>query len=350
MIVLGKDSSDSKASLYPLTQLRSAWAIRSGILTLREKWEYFFQTRFLPQEDGTAHTSSDHSLTLPSNSFPTSTTQRKDVLAGQYESCRVVHYPWQLFQWNDSSLREDFLLITKGRTSAPIPSGVQALAPGQIFIEPGAVLSPCLLNAQTGPIYIGKDAEIMEGALIRGPFALGEKSCVRMGARIYGATTIGPHCVVGGEIKNSIFFGYSNKVHDGYLGDSVIGEWCNLGAGTTVSNLKNNASTIYCWNPVSKKSVEVGQKCGLIMGDHSRSAIQTSFNSGTLTGIAANIFGSGLTPSFIPDFSWGQEGAKRYEWEKLVRDLRAWKQLKGQELTPPEIALMRSCYEQALST
>ncbi len=169
-----------------------------------------------------------------------------------------------------------------------------------IFIEQGARLAHCMLNASNGPIYIGKHAEIMEGSFIRGPFALCEGAVVKMGSKIYGATTIGPYCTVGGEIKNSVFLGYSNKAHDGYLGDAVIGEWCNLGAGTSNSNLKNNASDVKVWHNPSKDYIRAGIKCGLLMGDYSRAAINTSFNTGTVTGICANILRKGLRLNSFP--------------------------------------------------
>src|SRR5215467_11739207 len=214
-------------------------------------------------------------------------------------------------------------MVTENRTSQPIPESVQFLNKTAIFIEPGAVLNHCILNASTGPIYIGKNSTIMEGAVIRGPFALCEGAVVKMGAKIYGATTIGPYSVVGGEIKNSVIQGYSNKAHDGYLGDSVIGEWCNLGAGTSNSNVKNNAGEVTVWNPATKGYIVAGNKCGLFMGDYSRSAINTSFNTGTVVGVSCNVFADGLSPKHIPSFSWGVKG-ERYEFDKAIRDIANW--------------------------
>jgi UDP-N-acetylglucosamine diphosphorylase/glucosamine-1-phosphate N-acetyltransferase len=180
-----------------------------------------------------------------------------------------------------------------------------------IFLEPGAKIECATLNASTGPIYIGKDAEIMEGALIRGPFALCEHATLKMGTKIYGPTTIGPHSKVGGEVNNSVIFGYSNKAHDGFLGNSVIGEWCNLGADTNNSNLKNNYIEVKLWDYASGRFIPTGlQFCGLIMGDHSKSGINTMFNTGTVVGVSANIFGSGFPRNYIPSFSWG--GAQGY--------------------------------------
>ena len=191
-----------------------------------------------------------------------------------------------------------------------------------IFVEAGATISYSILNASEGPIYIGKNAEIQEGSVIRGPFALCEGSRVKMGAKIYGATTIGPYCLADGEIKNSILMGYSNKAHDGYLGDSVIGVWCNLGAGTSNSNLKNTAGIVKVWSKEKNDYLDAGNKCGLLMGDYSRSAINTSFNTGTVAGISCNIFGNVFPFKFIEDFTWGQE---KYIFEKAISDINNWK-------------------------
>ena len=187
----------------------------------------------------------------------------------------------------------------------------------------------------------------MEGALIRGPFALCEGAVVKMGSKIYGATTMGPYCVVGGEIKNSILFGYSNKAHEGYLGDSIIGEWCNLGAGTSNSNLKNSAGDVKIWNQATGKWGNAGTKCGLLMGDYSRSAINTSFNTGAVVGVSANVFGEGLTPAFIPGFSWGFKPAVKYEFDKAIRDIENWKKLKGKLLTEEERTQLRNIFNQS---
>ena len=294
-------------SLFPFTLTRPIADIRVGILTIREK--------------------------------------------EQHGSRGVLHWiplltrPWHIFQLNAEALVDDFTLLTSGRLSQPIPSSVQAIAPDNIFIEEGAVLQHCILNASTGPIYIGANEEIMEGSLIRGPFALCEGATVKLGTKIYGATTIGPYSIVGGEIKNSVIFGYSNKGHDGYLGDSVIGEWCNLGAGTSNSNLKNNAAEVKAWDQSSGQYISAGNKCGLLMGDYSRSAINTSFNTGTVVGVCCNVFGEGLTPKYIPSFSWGYENNPGYQLEKALRDIDSWKRFKGQTVTEAEIKKLKYIYE-----
>jgi len=203
-------------------------------------------------------------------------------------------------------LREDFQLITKGRKSQPLSSSVNVLGKENIFIEEGAQVEFATLNAQEGPIYIGSNAQVMEGAFIRGPFSLGEGSVIKMGARIYGATTIGPHSKCGGELENVVIFGYTNKAHDGFLGNAVLGEWCNIGAGTNNSNLKNNYTPVKLWNyPIERFALTGMQFCGLVMGDHSKCGINTMLNTGTVIGVSANVFGAGFPRNFIPSFSIG---------------------------------------------
>jgi UDP-N-acetylglucosamine diphosphorylase/glucosamine-1-phosphate N-acetyltransferase len=335
--------------LLPFTATRSVLDIRMGILTFREKW-----VRLLGSEGFLLGTGA----ALPANCLPTralAARVREEFARGPLGQAaidllithaRLIRLPWHIFQHNAEALLEDFELLTEGRRSQPIPSGVMAIRPESLFIEEGARIGPCVLNASTGPIYIARDAEIMEGSLIRGPFAACEGAVVKMGTRIYGATTLGPAAVVGGELKNVVVFGYSNKGHDGYLGDSVIGEWCNLGAGTSVSNLKNNAGEIRVWHPASREFVPAGTKCGLLMGDYSRSAINTSFGTGTVIGICCNIFGAGLPPKYIADFAWGLDGAGRYEWTRVLRDIGNWKKLKNRTLTETEIGTLKHIFEQ----
>lgn len=183
----------------------------------------------------------------------------------------------------------------------------------------------------------------MEGSCLRGPLSIGEGAVVKMGAKIYGATTIGPYCTVGGEIKNCILFANSNKAHDGYLGDSVIGEWCNMGAGTSNSNLKNNASNVMVYAPSGLR--DAGTKCGVFMGDYTRTAINTSINTGTVIGVCCNVFGNGLTPRFIPSFSWGSEGIKRYDFQKALQHIQAWKALKNQHTTESESFILKHIFD-----
>ncbi len=356
MIQLVLDDTLIKPYLYPFTLTRSAADIRIGILTIREKWERLLGQKVRVNGDGyldAPGTSDSPPIVFSANIVPAKSFV-ESLLSGNYSPAdfqqqnglRILQYPWQIFEYNDWALREDFTLITAGRQSAPIPSTVQYTNATDIFIEPGAKLQHCILNASNGPIYIGRNAEIMEGASIRGPFAICEGAAVKMGACIYGASTIGPYCLVGGEVKNSVLFDYSNKAHHGYLGDSVIGTWCNLGAGTSNSNIKNTAGVVKVWSEATKEYLPAGIKCGLLMGDYSRSSINTSFNTGTVVGVAANVFGAGLTPRHIHSFSWGTDGASKYEFEKALRDIGNWKKLKNQTLEEKEIQALGHIFDQ----
>jgi UDP-N-acetylglucosamine diphosphorylase/glucosamine-1-phosphate N-acetyltransferase len=253
-----------------------------------------------------------------------------------------VNVPWDLTLLNDQALRDDFELLTKDRVSEPIPDNNQ-VSGTQIFMEPGAVVSHSILNATTGPIYIGRNAEVMEGCMIRGAFALGEGAVLKMGTKIYGATSLGPGCLGGGEIKNVIMFGYSNKAHDGYLGDAVLGEWCNLGGNTTSSNLKNNGSVVKVWMEARGEAWPAGRKCGLLMGDYSRSGIGTMFNTGTVAGVSCNIIGGDFPPKFIRSFSWGD--GEVYRLKEVLRDAAVWMQFKGQSLGDIEERLLTAVYQ-----
>lgn len=337
-----------QSNLYPFAVTDSVAKVRLGILTIKEKWELLTKKNILLLRDVGDTSNLDQDRIFASNLIPNKSFV-KDIFEHHtlynFSEVKILQYPWHIFQWNDWAIREDFEIITENRTSEPIPKHVTCFGDFPIFIEKDAKLMNCTLNATEGPIYIGKGSTIMEGACIRGPFALCEGAVVKMGAMIYGATTIGPYSVVGGEIKNSVIMGYSNKAHEGYLGDSVIGYWCNLGAGTSNSNVKNNASEISIWNDASHSYVKIGQKCGLMMGSYSKSAINTSFNSGTIVGICANVFGSGLTPKYIPDFSWGFGSTIEYAYERAMDDIEKWKKMKNHELTNEERTRLRTIFE-----
>ena len=376
-------------NLHPFTLTRQIQDIRIGILTIREKWERMLGLpSFDKKEDDykDLHRSVNideavgdgvcfiiHGNLLPTVKLVKAIKKLKDgefiatsggtgivfrvtknEIAGRHkikvgrsitikEEIKQVQYPWDIFQLNDLAIRQDFELLTKKRKSQCISKTNGVINSSNIFIEKGAKVEYSIINADTGPVYIGKNAEVMEGCIIRGPFAMGEGACLKMGTKVYGATTLGPRCVVGGEIKNSVLFGYSNKAHDGYLGDSVVGEWCNLGAGSTNSNLKNNASDVKIWTV--KGEMNAGLKCGLLMGDYSRTAVNTAINTGTVIGVCCNVFGSGLTPKYIPNFSWGSEGVKRYEFEKALLDIDGWKKLKGQSVTEDEKSILKYIFE-----
>ncbi len=257
-----------------------------------------------------------------------------------------LQYPWQIFQLNDWAIRQDFILLIAGRKSKGIDASNRVYNKKNIFVETGATIRNSIINADTGPVYIGKNAVVQEGCMIRGPFVLGEGSLLKMGAKIYGATTLGPYCLGGGEIKNSILMGYSNKAHDGYLGDSVIGEWCNLGAGTSNSNIKNTCGDIVYDNGTGKKLPAAGNKGGLLMGDHSKAAINTAFNTGTVVGVCCNIFGAEAVPKYTGNFCWGAAGTLKYELEKAVRDIDNWKKLKGFTVTEADKKILKHIFEQ----
>lgn len=329
--------------LLPFTFTRPVADIRVGILTIREKWEKhlgfaittvtedYLSEKFpmielaqnvlinasvLPTENLVKIVESlkeNQAVFINGEPLAFYTTEGQevdfdtyDIIEYTYDDIIKIDHTWDIFQQNGKAIQQDFDLLTEGRESQPIPEMTVAFNKQNIFIEEGAVLPLCSLNANDGPIYIGKDSEIMEGAMIRGPFALCEHATVKMGAKIYGATTIGPHTKVGGEINNCVIFSYSNKGHDGFLGNSVIGEWCNLGADTNNSNLKNNYAEVRLWDYETEGFAKTGlQFCGLMMGDHSKCGINTMFNTGTVVGVSANIFGSGFPRNFIPSFSWG---------------------------------------------
>lgn len=375
--------------LFPFTLTRQVQDIRVGILTIREKWErHLNMPSFDKHEDD--YKDLDRAIVLDQtigedivylihgNILPTPALVKaakklkpgecisaagresvvycisaKEIIDSNRiqvsrskifeEEIKEIKHPWDITALNAWAIRQDFALLTKGRKSAHADKWSSLIAPDAIFIEKGATLSHCIINASEGPVYIGKDAVVMEGATLRGPVAICGEAVVKMGARIYGATTIGPRCMAGGEIKNSVLFGNSNKAHDGYLGDAVIGEWCNLGAGTTASNVKNNASAVTVWTP--RGEITVGLKCGVIMGDYSRTAINTSINTGTVIGVSCNVFGTGLTPKFISSFSWGTDGIESYHFDKAVADIENWKALKGSGVSEDEKTILKHIFD-----
>ncbi|WP_018613810.1 putative sugar nucleotidyl transferase [Segetibacter koreensis] len=378
---------DTKARrrLFPLTTTRAVADIRMGILTIKERWEKMTGARVfvlteeyllplyeaIPADDYVfidACIIPSYELIQRINNLPEGEgiRDKNGLIAGKasIDTFPSIHgvsalfnevssvtavkrlmFPYQIFQWNEEMIQLDFKLLTKGRISNNLNDSVHVTRSSQIFIEDGAQISYTNLNASSGPIYIGKDTTIMEGCFIRGPFSLGEGAVLKMGSKIYGATTIGPYCTAGGEIKNSVMSGYSNKAHDGYLGDSVIGEWCNLGAGTSNSNVKNTGGEVNAWNYYENSYVPAGIKCGVIMGDYSRTSINTSINTGTVIGVCCNVFGEGLTPKFINDFSWGADGQNQYEFEKAVKDISNWKKMKNKILREPETKILKHIFE-----
>ena len=339
----------NRSNFYPLSYTRPIAEFRIGILTIKEKWEYYYKNVSVSTED---YLSDKYpiikkkenlwidSRILPSNELITELNSMRNgeflesndtVIAFKNSSFDYkklnkintsvnfdsVNNISDIFSDNGREIEKDFKLVVKGRKTSVLKTSNTVIGK-KVFIEKGAKVSCSILNAENGPIFIGKNAEIMEGSIIRGPFAMGENSVLKMGAKIYGPTTLGPYCKVGGEVNNSVFFGYSSKAHDGFLGNSVIGEWCNLGADTNNSNLKNNYAEVKLWNYEMEKFKKTGlQFCGLVMGDHSKCGINTMFNTGTVVGVSANIFGSGFPRNFIPSFSWG--GASGFQPYKLPK-------------------------------
>jgi UDP-N-acetylglucosamine diphosphorylase/glucosamine-1-phosphate N-acetyltransferase len=376
---------ENREALLPFTYTRPVADLRIGILTIREKWELSLgATTTTVTEDylsdkypmvemeqnvmiNASYTPSEVLVTQIKNLKENQAVFDGDTMVAFFSledqeididelevfqiegTVLKVERTWDIFSKNGAAIKADFKLLTEERTSAPIPENTVAFNPEAIFIEEGAKLPLCVLNATDGPIYIGKNAEIMEGSLVRGPFALCEGSTLKMGAKIYGPTTVGPHSKVGGEVNNSVFFGYSNKGHDGFLGNSVIGEWCNLGADTNNSNLKNNYAEVRIWSYETENFAKTGlQFCGLMMGDHSKCGINTMFNTGTVVGVSANIFGSGFPRNFIPSFSWGgAKGFTTYLTSKAFEVAQVVMKRRGLELSTQDSAILEHVFEQS---
>ncbi|MDP7244523.1 MAG: GlmU family protein [Flavobacteriales bacterium] len=340
----------NREAFLPLTYTRPIADLRIGIITIKEKWEHHFSSvsvktedylsakfpitltaenlwinaQVLPNQDivdeinalqkGEVLVKGDTPIAFISEKFDMGSLQEKE----SKRNFTLLYHIWEIFSQNGEEIKNDFERITKGRKSQELDKLSVKVGGYPLFIEEGAKVESAFLNCKKGPIYIGKDTEIMEGSMVRGPFAMCNDSVLKMGSKIYSNTTLGPFCKVGGEVNNVVFMGYSNKGHDGFLGNSVIGEWCNLGADSNNSNLKNNYAEVKLWNYITQKFVNTGlQFCGLIMGDHSKCGINSMFNTGTVVGVCANIFGAGFPRNFIPSFSWGgSAGFSTYKTEK----------------------------------
>lgn len=359
-IVLFDD--DLRDHLLPLTFTRPVAELRVGILTITDKWakrlngQTSFQTvEYLQRKYSKIESASTlyvNGACLPTDELVESVkvlplnyalvtaegrliAKHSDAFEAvstetEFVKAQFVNYPEDIFRLNGEEIERDFALITEGRKSCPLSATNTVIGKGNIFLEEGSVVEGAILNATAGPIYIGRNAEIMEGSIVRGGLALCDSATLKMGSKIYGPTTIGPHSKVGGEVNNSVLLGYSNKGHDGFLGNSVIGEWCNLGADTNNSNLKNNYAEVKLWSYVHERFRKTGtQFCGLIMGDHSKCGINTMFNTGTVVGVSSNIFGSGFPRNYVPSFAWGGSAGyttyqvnKAFETASLVMDRR----------------------------
>ncbi|MDM1072083.1 GlmU family protein [Empedobacter brevis] len=366
-------------NLLPLTFTKPVASLRMGVLSFAERWEKIlnttisYQTQSYLEEKFSTNYQSENIFINPSF-FPTTelihyikelelnqsilfngrlvavkTTEEFPRITSEIISLeKTIHIKnsWDLFTYNFQAIEFDFEILTKGRASQPISETNNVLHPEKIFIEEGAKVEFSILNASEGPIYIGKEAEIMEGCMIRGGLALCEHGKINMGAKIYPGCTVGPYCKVGGELNNAILMAYSNKGHDGFLGNAVLGEWCNLGADTNNSNLKNNYAEVKLWNYKEKRFVKTGlQFCGLIMGDYAKSAINTQFNTGTVVGVCANVFQSGFPPNMIKHYSWGgQSDAPVFSFERACEAAEKMMERRKVEFTPTDKMILEHIF------
>ena len=374
----------TRINLLPLTYTKPVADIRIGILTIREKWEKWLNTTTTTitedyLEDKFPMVEMEENVMINASFLPTESlvetiknlqynqviVQEDEIIAFfsrdtqdeiDFETYEKINFTqkiiqlkhnWDIFTNNGEALEDDFKLITKGRKSAPIPNAVHCINKDQIFLEEDVSIDIGVLNASKGSIYIGKHAQVMEGSMIRGPFAMGEHSVVKMGTKVYGPTTLGPKCKIGGEVNNAILSGYCSKGHEGYLGNAVIGEWCNIGADTNNSNLKNNYAEVKMWEYDKERFVKTGlQFCGLIMGDHSKCGINTMFNTGTIIGVSTNIYGSNFPRNFIPSFSWGgAAGFKTYNIDKAVETAELVIKRKNEDFTEKDQAILDHIFE-----
>ena len=370
-------------NLLPLTYTKPVADLRVGILTIREKWEKYlgFTTTTITEdylsdkfpmvemEDNiminASFLPSKELVELVSNLKVSEAIYKSGELIAffskeqeeidfdtfrkyEYEDELIqIKHSWDLFSFNGVALEADFDLITEDRESAPIPETVHCINKERIFLEEGVDIEIGVLNANKGAIYIGKNAEVQEGAMIRGPFAMGAFSVVKMGTKVYGPTTLGPKCKIGGEVNNAILSGYCSKGHDGYLGNAVIGEWCNIGADSNNSNLKNNYANVKIWEYAEERFVDTGlQFCGMIMGDHSKCGINTMFNTGTVIGVSANIYGSNFPRNFIPSYSWGgAAGLKTYSLPKAFETMDLVMKRKNEAFNEEDQKIMEHVFE-----
>jgi UDP-N-acetylglucosamine diphosphorylase/glucosamine-1-phosphate N-acetyltransferase len=375
-------------NLLPLTFTKPVSEIRIGILTITEKWEMYlngkltFQTQeYLNQKYKASYTNNavfingkicpNPELLAKINALDFNTGIKKgdtliayrsnaasalDVSTALAQSAETsinyfaVDNVWDIFSKNGEAIQHDFDLLTRDRTSQPLSVSNTVIGDAKdIFLEEGAVVEASILNTKSGPIYIARDAEIMEGSVVRGPFSLGEHAALKLSTKVYGPTTVGPHSKVGGEVNNSVIFAYRNKGHDGFLGNSVIGEWCNLGADTNNSNLKNNYGSVKLYSYTQDKMVDTGlQFCGLIMGDHSKCGINTMFNTGTVVGVGSNIFGGGFPPTHIPGFSWGgADGMEEYRFDKMIETANRVYARRNLVMTKEEHEILQAIFSQS---
>lgn len=385
------DTHRVREQLLPLSFTRPVADMRIGILTIREKWERLLGEKTYSLTEGyltakfPAAPAGEPAVYINGSVMPDKNLAEAVMKLGALQSLlsdgvlvafktekhhlnfenfepiargftpveyrgniTAINHLWDIFQKNSEAIRRDFEWLTAGRKSQPLSNSNRVVGDEKlIFLEEGARAECAIINVHNGPVYLGRDTEIMEGCIIRGPLALGEHAALKMGAKVYGATTLGPHCKVGGEVNNSVLFGYSNKAHDGFLGNSVIGEWCNLGADTNNSNLKNNYASVEVYDYREGRQMDTGLTfCGLLMGDHSKSGINTMFNTGTVVGVSANIFGGDFPPKFIPSFSWGgAQWLRTFSFEKSLEVAQRMMERRGLKLEEADVAMLRTVYE-----
>ncbi len=374
-----------RSHFYPFSLTRSVAECRAGIFTFQERWEqyleaetgiytvpylqnlyenndflntsdaiYFINITCIPTDEIVAQikilNTGEKLISASGKWIATKSEERSltKILLANYapkaiDSASFVENAVHLIKLNTSFIQRDFNWVKANRVSQALDNSNRTIGLDNIFIEEGASVSCANLNASEGPIYIGRDSVIMEGVSIRGPFALGFKAVVKMNTSIYGATTIGPYCIAGGEIKNAILMGNSNKGHEGYLGDSIIGYWCNLGAGTSNSNIKNTGGKVQLWNESDQIWDTIGQKMGMVVGDYSRFAILSRINTGSYIGVSANVFGMGLLPKNLPNFTWGV--LPGYQIDKAIDDINNWMKLKGKSINEAEKLVLKHLYQ-----
>ena len=382
------DDQIVRKNLLPLTFTRPVADIRFGILTMREKWERFLDSKISTLTEGYLSkkyplVKSDVNVLINSSISPSKelmdeilalktdqalvgntkvvamklsleSLENMDSAATQEVKLKTesvcINDVWDLFAKLDTTIALDFEMLTKGRKTQKLSDTNRVFGAYPVFIEEGAKVEMATFNTSDGPVYIGKDAEVMEGCFVRGPFALGDHAVLKMGAKIYGPSSFGPFSKIGGEVNNSMVFGYSSKGHDGFLGNSVLGEWCNLGADTNTSNLKNTYDIVRIWNYRQESFVSTGlQFCGLIMGDHSKSSINTMFNTGTVVGVNVNVFGTGFPRQFLPSFSWGgPSGYKKYNYKKAVEVAKRVFARRDKEFDQVEQDILKTVYDNTL--
>jgi UDP-N-acetylglucosamine diphosphorylase/glucosamine-1-phosphate N-acetyltransferase len=341
------EESHLKLDFYPLTLNRNFSDLRIGLFSIQERWKLLANQQHINLH----FTSKENAqLSISANCIPSLQLSIESFFANpnaNFNDCIIINRIWELTSTNIQVLLNDLILINADNYLFEIPDTVKLTGNHPIYIHPTAILDHCFINTENGPVLIDEHAQIMAGAMLRGPIYIGKQSVVKMGAMLYEGSNIGNNCVVGGEIKNSIFHANANKAHHGYIGDSYIGEWCNLGAGTTCSNLKNTAGKIKIWDMQNNAYRLANEKAGVFMGDFVRTAVNTTINSGSVIGAFANVFNKmSLTPKYIAPFSWSQDGQHRYDIEKLMTELEKWMSMKGQTPTDDVKTTIINLYNQ----